>query len=175
MNNNEKQLKDNEARSVSLGRHKSQCSICNHPNCSEIEECWIDWRHICHIESVYHVSRDAIYRHMHALDLFKERQRNIRGALERIIEEVGAVSPSASGVVSAIQAYVKLNSAEQATEQAQGMNPQKLLERMSQEEREAFARDGSLPGWFSRAIGATSSDGQEGEKESQVTETKRVQ
>jgi hypothetical protein len=46
---------------------------------------------------------------------------------------------------------------------------------MSKEEREAYARDGSLPDWFSRAIGATPSDGQEGEKESEVTETKRLQ
>jgi hypothetical protein len=69
---------------------------------------------------------------MHALDLFNERQKNIRKALERIIEKVDAISPSASGVVSAIQAYVKLN-------------------------------------------GAAPSDGQEGEKESEVTETNLLQ
>jgi hypothetical protein len=46
---------------------------------------------------------------------------------------------------------------------------------MSKEEREAFARDGSLPDWFSRAIGATPGDGQEAEKDSQVTENQRVQ
>jgi hypothetical protein len=52
------------------------------------------------------------------------------------------------------------------TEQAQGADFKKLLERMSPEEREAFARDGSLPEWFSIAKAATPSDGQEGEKES---------
>ena len=46
----------------------------------------------------------------------------------------------------------------------QSTDPKKLLERMSKEEREAFARDGSLPDWFSGAIGSTPSDGQKGEK-----------
>lgn len=80
-----------------------------------------------------------------------------------------------SVVVSAIKAYARINSARQGTEQAQGADFKKLLEQMSTEEREAFARDGSLPNWFSRAIGATPSDGQEGEKESEVTETKGLQ
>jgi hypothetical protein len=70
---------------------------------------------------------------------------------------------------------VKLNSLGQGTEQAQGTNLKKLLERMSKGEREAFARNGSLPEWISKAKGATPSDGQDGEKESQVTETKQLQ
>jgi hypothetical protein len=175
-------MKDNQEMAaqvggnVNLGRHMSQCSICRSPYREEIEERWVDWGHPSDIESVYHISRDALYRHAHALGLFGKRRRNIRMALERIIERVAGVSSlSASGVVSAIQAYVKLNGAAQAIEQAEGTNPKELLERMSQDEREAFARDGSLPDWFSKAIGATRSDGQETEKESQVTEIQRVQ
>jgi len=96
-------------------------------------------------------------------------------ALEKIIERADYMSMTGPQVVSAIQTYVKLNSLGQGTQQAQGTNLKKLLERMSKEEREGFARDGSLPDWFSRAIGTTRSDGQEGEKESEVTETKGLQ
>jgi hypothetical protein len=46
---------------------------------------------------------------------------------------------------------------------------------MSLEEREAFARDGSLPDWFSRAIGTAPGDGQGAEKGSEVNETQRLQ
>ena len=69
----------------------------------------------------------------------------------------------------------RLSAIPQGDKHVQGTDPKKLFKRMSKEEREAYARDGSLPDWFSRAIGATPSDGQEGEKESEVTETKRLQ
>ena len=173
--NNKLGITVKESRSVNLGRHKAQCTICRHPNCQEIEEYWIDWGHISHIECLYHVSGDAMFRHAHALDLFGKRRKNITRALEHIIEKVEGTSPSASAVVSAIKAYVKLNSSGQGTEQAQGTDPKKLLERMSQVERDAFARDGSLPEWFSSSTNGTPDDGQEGEKDSQITEAKRLQ
>ena len=173
--NDVKQVQDKEGGGVNLGRHQAQCSICLHPNCKEIEEYWIDWGHISHIECVYGVSRDAMYRHAHALGLFEKRRKNITRALEHIIENVEATSPSASAVVSAIKAYVKLNNSVQGTEQAQGPDPKKLLERMSQVERDAFAQDGSLPEWLSNATNATPGDGQEGGKESQITEANRLQ
>jgi hypothetical protein len=79
---------------------------------------------------------------MHALDLFKERQKNIKWVLEKIIERVDLTDIGGSQLLSAIQIYMKLNGAAQPIEQAQG---------------------------------ATPSDGQEGKKESQVTEIQRVQ
>jgi len=173
--NHNKQITIKEARSVSLGRHQAQCSICRHPQRQEIEEHWIDWEHISRIEDLYQISRDALRRHSHALDLDSERRANALGALERIIENVQVAPPSASAVVSAVKALVKLTSSGQGTEQAQGTNPKELFERMSEVERLAFAKDGSLPDWFSGAKAATPTDSQEGEKESQVTETKRFQ
>jgi hypothetical protein len=92
--------------------------------------------------------------------------------LEQIIEKVSYVTINGSVLLSAIKAYAKINSEEQVREQAQDAGPKKLFERMSKEEREAFARDGTVPNWFS---GATPSDGQEGEKESQDTEATRLQ
>jgi len=55
--------------------------------------------------------RASVYRHAHALGLFQKRQRNVRAALERIIEKAGEVDVTASAVVAAIQAYAKINSA----------------------------------------------------------------
>ena len=152
-----------EASSVSLGRHKSQCSICLHPQCSEIEDAFVDWASTTFIGDRYQVSRDAQYRHARALGLFDKRQANIKMALERIIERGDYAHPTVSGVVSAIQAYTNMNSADQAKDQALGTNPKELFERMSAEERACFARDGSLPEWFSRAEGATPGDSQDGE------------
>jgi hypothetical protein len=43
----------------------------------------------------YLISRDAIYRHAHALGLMEKRRRNLRAALEKIIEEAGEVEVNA--------------------------------------------------------------------------------
>jgi hypothetical protein len=95
--------------------------------------------------------------------------------VEKIMERLDWTEIHGSDILSAIKIYEKIISAEQRIEQAQATNPKELLERMSQEERDAFARDGSLPAWFSKAIGATPDDGQKGEKDGQATETTRVQ
>ena len=160
--NDGKQVQDKEGGGVNLGRHKAQCSICLHPECKEIERRWIDWEHMSQIKYEYQVSHDAMCRHAHALGLFEKRKKNIMRALERIIEKVMTTQPSASAVVAAINAYVKLNGLGQGAEHAQGTNPKELFERMSKEERELFVRDGSLPDWFSRAKGATPGESQEG-------------
>jgi hypothetical protein len=47
----------------------------------------------------------SVYRHAHALGLFPKRQRNVRAALEKIIEHAGEVEVNASAVVSAMSAY----------------------------------------------------------------------
>ena len=162
-------------RRLNLGHHSAQCTICAHPNCDEIEQMWIDWVHPEHIACVFHVSRDAQCRHAHALGLLERRSKNIRRALERIIEQGGAASPSISGVVSAVKAYVKFTSAGQGAEPAQGVDPKEIIECMSQAERDAFARDVSLPEWFSSATNATPGEGQEEGKEGPITEANRLQ
>ena len=68
--------------------------------------------------------------------------------------------------MSASKEYRKLNVEQEGVEQAQGTNAKELLGRMSKEERDAFSRDGSLPEWFSKEIGATAADGHEDEKPS---------
>jgi hypothetical protein len=160
---------------VSLGRHQAQCTICQHPQRQEIEEKWIDWCSPYQFQKEYGISHDSMYRHAHALDLFSKRNKNATRALERIIEKVDYAQFNGSVVVSAIKALAKINSTGQRSEQAQSTNAKELFQRMSPQEREAFAQDGSLPDWFSGGIGATPSDGQEGEKEREVTENTLLQ
>ncbi len=174
METNEQQPREAEARSVNLGRHQAQCTICSSSYRQEIEEEWINWGNTTLIAERYGVTRDAIYRHAHALDLFRKRQRNIKMALERIIERLDIAPTSGSVVLSAIKHYEELTQREQG-EQVEGLTPKELFDGMSKDEREAFARDGSLPDWFSRPKGATAVDGREGEQETQAAETKRVQ
>jgi hypothetical protein len=150
----------------SLGRHEHHCTVCSHPHHQEIEQDWIGWGNTSRIAKQYRVSRDALYRHAHALDLFTKRQRNIRKALERIIEQAETVEVSASAVVAAIQAYAKINNAGQWVEHVQGTNMNELFDRMTKEELDAYARDGSLPEWFASAVGATGGDSQGGPNES---------
>jgi truncated hemoglobin YjbI len=136
---------------------------------------FLDYVHPGHIEYVFKVSRDALYRHARALDLSSKRKKNTLRVLERIMEQVDVTSPTASAVVSAVLAHAKLSGWGQETETAQGVNPKAWLQRMSQAEREAFARDGSLPDWLSGAADATANDGQEGPKTGEVTESQRLQ
>jgi hypothetical protein len=87
-----------------------------------------------------------------------KRQRNIRKALERIIEQAETVEVNASAVVAAIQAYAKISNSGQWVERVQGTNMNELFDRMTTQELDDYARDGSLPEWFTNVVGATASD-----------------
>lgn len=150
--NDEKQIQDKEGVGVNLGRHQAQCTVCGHPQRQEIEEKWMDWGSAYRIEKQFGVSHDSIYRHAHALGLFSRREKNIKRALERIIERVDDTIINGSTIIAAISAYLKINSARQGTEQTQGTDIK------SQTEGEAFARDGSLPEGFFNAMPETPGD-----------------
>ena len=136
----------------SLGRHKRNCSICRHLKCAEIEIDFISWSSPTEIARDYGLSdRSSVYRHAHALGLFARRQRNIRAALERIIEKAGEVEVTAAAVVGAVQAYSKINSVGQWIDRSETVSLNELFNRMTREELEAYANDGTLPGWFADA------------------------
>ena len=69
---------------------------------------------------------------------------------------------TASAAVAAIQAYAKINAADQWIDRNETVNLNELFERMTHEELDTYARDGSLPTWFTTAVGATPRDGGEG-------------
>ena len=98
---------------------------------------------------------------MAAFNLSERRARNLRAALERIIEQAEGVTVNAAAVVSAIQAYAKINSAGQWVDRTEQVNLNDLFARMTGEELEAYAREGTLPDWFTSIVGATPGDGLE--------------
>ena len=96
--------------------------------------------------------RGSIYRHAHALGLFSKRQRNVRAALEKIIEHAGDVDVNAAAVVSAVTAYARINSRGEMIERTETVNLNSLFERMSAKELDRYARDGTLPDWFETMV-----------------------
>ena len=146
---------------INLGRHAAECKICAHVNRAEIEQEFVGWAGANQIAKTFGVSRDSLYRHAHAVDLFRKRQRNIRAALERIIEQAGEVDVNAAAVVSAIMAYAKISGRGEWIERAETLNLNDLFERMTAPELEAYASGGVLPSWFETTVGATASRGEE--------------
>ena len=148
---------------VSLGRHKRTCSVCHHEKREEIESGFIAWRSPAALTEEYGLAdRSSVYRHAHALGLFPKRQRNVRAALERIIEKAEGVDVTAAAVVSAVQAYSKINAAGEWIDRTETVSMNELFDRMSSQELEAYAQSGDLPGWFRATVGATAGDSQEG-------------
>jgi hypothetical protein len=148
--------------SVSLGRHKRTCSVCGHQQREEIESAFIGWRSPASIAEEYGLAdRASVYRHAHALGLFEKRRRNIRAALEHIIENAGEVDVTASAVVAAVQAYAKINAVGEWIDRTETVSMNDLFDRMSTQELEAYAQTGALPDWFRATVGATTGDSQE--------------
>jgi len=58
-----------------------------------------------------------------------------------------------------------INTRGEWVERTETLNLNALFDRMSQAELEAYAKDGTLPSWFTETLGATVSDSQETESE----------
>ncbi len=154
-----KQLSKAGENPVSRGRHEHQCRICSHPKRDEIEHAFVGWVSPARIAEEFGISRDGVYRHAHVFGLLDKRRRNVRTALERIIERAGEVDATATAVVAAIQAYSKINAAGQWVDRSEHVNLNELFDRMTREEMERYAKEGTLPDWFEDAVGATDTDG----------------
>jgi hypothetical protein len=139
---------------VNKGRHEAQCRICQHAQRLEIEAQFIGWKSPDKIGKTFGICRDSIYRHCRAFNLLEQRRRNLRAALEGMIERSGEVELTSSAVVAAIVAYSKLNSNGQLIERRESLNLNGLFERMSQAELRRYAESGALPAWFTTVTGA---------------------
>jgi hypothetical protein len=134
---------------VNLGRHKRGCSICNHDQRADIEAAYVSWQSPALIAETFALSdRSTVYRHARALGLDLKRQKNIRAALEHIIEQAANVEVTAPAVVSAIQAYAKINAQGQWVDRSEYVNLNDLFDKMTRDELEKYAKDGTLPTWF---------------------------
>jgi hypothetical protein len=150
---------------VNQGRHEAQCSVCKHAQREEIEQEFVGWKSTDKIAQTYELSRDAIYRHARAYDLLEPRRRNVRGALERIIEQAGEVPVNAAAIVAAISAYSKINSNGQWIDRRETIDMGELFSRMTKDEMRRYAIKGELPPWFTSVVGATAGDSQGAEDE----------
>ena len=120
------------------------------------------WRSPIAIAEEYGLAdRITVYRHARAFRLFEKRKRNVRAALEKIIERAGDVEVTSSAVVAAVQAYAKINAQGQWIDRSEHVNLNELFDRMSREELESYARDGQLPDWFTQTVGVARVDSQE--------------
>ena len=144
---------------ISQSRHEAQCTVCQHKDRSEIEQEFLNWCSPSKIAKGHGITRDALYRHAHALGLMEKRSRNVRAALERLIEHADVVKPNASAIVSAVATYARINARGQWIERTEQINLNDLFDRMSREELEHDATDGTLPVWFEQAIGSTKRSG----------------
>lgn len=138
-------------RKVSLGRHKRTCTVCAHDRCAEIESDYVAWKSPARIAEEYGLAdRASVYRRAHALGLVEKRKRNLRAALEHIIERGAEVEVTATAVVAAVQAYAKINAQGQWIDRSEQVNLNDIFERMTGEELETYACDGKLPDWFAQ-------------------------
>jgi hypothetical protein len=106
-----KQSQPKTQAEIDIMRHRRLCTICHHPEREAIEEAFLQWRNVRLIAGEFHASGGptAIYRHARALNLFKERNLNLRSALELMIEHSERSSPSAEAIIKAIRAHTRMN------------------------------------------------------------------
>lgn len=138
---------------ISLRRHAVECKICRHPQRMQIEGDFVDWQSPAKIAQQYGLrNRASVYRHAHGLGLMEKRARNVRAALEKIIEKAGDVAVSGAAVVGAVSAYARINSGGQWVERSEHIDLNALFERMSATELDAYARESTLPDWFTTVV-----------------------
>lgn len=150
--------------SVNPRRHEASCKVCSHPQKDDIERDFVNWESPAAIAREYRLkNRASVYRHADAAGLFLKRRRNVCAALEKIIEKAGEVEVGAGAVVRAVTAYARINAEGDLLERSQRLDRSEMLERMTAEELEQYAKTGELPGWTAGLGGPQSgNDGGEG-------------
>jgi len=154
---NKPKTSESDPKTAALNRHKGQCTVCSHEKCKEIEAAFVAWESPEKIATEFGLGhRTSVYRHAKVFGLNLRRQQNIRVPLERIIERAGdpALQVTGATVVQAIAVYGKLNAQGQLIERRETINLNELFERMTVEEKEAYAKEGKLPDWFTQTTGS---------------------
>jgi hypothetical protein len=102
-------------------RHARKCSICQSENREAIDDAYLDWLSPDWISRMFEEigSRMVVYRHAQATGLKEFRRRNLRSALDRILEQVQGANVSGDCALRAIKAYSHLNDDGQWTEPIQ--------------------------------------------------------
>jgi len=104
---------------TSSSRHQRKCIICHHADREEIEQMFLHWFSASTIYRRFLLKdRSSIYDHAHATGLYSRRRKNMRCALENIIERSDECPVSSNGIVRAIKAYYSLTDAGEWVEPA---------------------------------------------------------
>jgi hypothetical protein len=158
-----KNLKEISSEKSNFNRHKSHCKICAHPQREEIERAYIDWVSPAQIAAEFKLrDRSCIYRHAHALNLVALRDRNSRALLHRYLERADEAPVTAGGVMQAITLLGRLNARGELVEPDEQESFEDQLAKMHPDEREAYAKDWTLPSWCSRPNDTKSPQGSGG-------------
>jgi hypothetical protein len=151
----------NSEKPVSLGRHETNCKVCQHPEKLAIEHEFISWKSPGQIAKDWKFrDRTTLYRHAWATGLMEKRKRNVRAALESIIERGTNVEVTAAAVVAAVVAYSKINSDGRFVERSERIDLNALFEKMSRDELLKYAETGKLPDWFEQTVGQSATGAQ---------------
>jgi hypothetical protein len=142
-------------KQTSEQRHARDCKVCRHPKREQIEQEWIGWGDTTRIAKDYSLSRNSLYRHAEMLDLHAKRRRNLRAALERMIEKAESVQVTASAIVAAIQVYAQINANGEWIERPERVDMRSVFDRMTREELETYARENKMPPWTEEFLGGT--------------------
>lgn len=88
----------------SPNRHSRKCAICNHADREAIDEAFLHWANGPTIVNDYKLpSLSCLYRHVHAVGLWRRRRKTVRSALDRIIERAGNTNPTARDIIRAVE------------------------------------------------------------------------
>ncbi|HKN60889.1 MAG TPA: hypothetical protein VJW93_06915 [Candidatus Acidoferrales bacterium] len=91
---------------ATLKYHQIKCAICNHPERDAIEEAFLDWVRPGELAREFNLGhRTVVYRHAHALGLFKKRAHNARFALGLLLEQSDVVKPTGNEIIRAVRAF----------------------------------------------------------------------
>jgi|SRR5215831_863035 len=89
-------------------RHSRKCQVCRHPDREAIEEEFLGWHYTWNIASAYNVPARAIYRHVRALGLLRQRDENLRSVLGLIMERAEKAPVTGDTIIRAVRAYTCL-------------------------------------------------------------------
>ena len=85
-------------------RHSRKCAVCNHPEREAIDEAFLHWAPGPSIVNDYKLpSLSCLYRHVHAVGLWRRRRQAVRSALDRIIEKVDSAKVAGHTIIRAIE------------------------------------------------------------------------
>lgn len=117
-----KSIAENKADPVALARHRRKCQVCRHPEREMIEREYRDWFGPLAIARSYGIPERALFRHLEATGLTSSRRKNLRSALERILERGVETEIDGPTIIQAVRAYCCLNDGNEWVEPAKNVS-----------------------------------------------------